>query len=801
MVEMWNNICISEDKIAYFYKVATYATDNASHSVLETVAKKHEKALKKINMPGGFYILPERIGNTQLREEYQSIYDMYGFPEFKDIIPEIIENTIHNNKTSKFTWGVYYYAIENRPELKSINSFFSNIVDVVQKDKPVKKGLMNAAKITEEFIQNQVRQHLGGVPVSIDDLRYIFHRIDYPFYPVSGRETDGYCMPTPTHLIFRYTDEVQEEKEVYVKHYTVVQDDDNIVNEASQGLSLLRAMQIPFALHIKYDLVHSKKFIKDLNAQKASMRKEQKRHRDWFEREDRRLQQKQQRINAAVDAVEMDSNPKIRWQATFRIFSDNEEQFKEITSHFNTYFFEAMKLHPVQLPGLQEQAYENFKPWKTTLQFIQHTDLTYFTNLNIIGGDAVGDAHGLAHTKNFQLKNVLLEDPFALLEKRRMKSGITEIVAGTSGSGKSMFVLNKLLEELVIAGIPIFKWNPKDDEKGLADKLPWLKPYMQYIELGSDDKHVGAFDPFRVHKDDVQLALDKAKELVKDICDCMKMQNIPLNEVDRAYKRMVESNQQLHMRNLYKELQKSERTDGSIIGDHLESASASILGRLFFSYDDQPEDVIVDVTKYFIVLTFKGINIAEEYNPYALSDVLTKRIFKSCESLVRLWSDYWEKRGIPGRIVTDEYAIIKRMGAEGVVATFSKQGRSWKKMLTVISQGVKEFVHAANNDSSIINLASSVMIGILNSQDEIDEAKNQFRLGESAVKFLQDRLAKTDAEQQTHDVQSREYPFIKNDANARTTIVEAQFNLPGFYSAYDSSLKENRKNRFVEESV
>lgn len=788
MPTIQNNIIIEGDTIMYMYKVPAYTTANISKAALELVTKRCYDAIHKINMPGGMYFMPSRITPGVVKKSYEALYSAHGFREMEELAAATIENAIKNADNNKFDWDLYFYVVENRVEMQRGGNFIQKRMKDALKLNYSIAHVMSEAEKTEALIAAQVASELGGVGTVQNETEQLLFDIEFPLFPNTGKEQGIYFDPSAEKMTCHYRDLDLKKQSFEVKHY-VINDIKNVTNDTTQGIAQLKRWNIPFALHLQFELVHSKDFLKRMYGQQLSLEKEHKKYKRWFERPNAKLKRKQALTKAIINEVELDESAKIKWQLTIRIVGKDESHLERLEEHMLKKFTARTGLGVSMLPGRQEEGYDNFKPWNMKLSYFQTTNVEFVANLNFLGGEYRGDLSGLSYEQSYATKNTLLKDPYAVLQKKTDKSGILRLIAGTSGSGKSMFQMNEMLEDCIIAGIPFIKINPKNDEEGILEKLPAIQPFAQYVQLGASSTHYGVFDPFKTNKE-YSAAITSAKEMIKAICDCYGMTNINMAEVDRAVQQLrntAESTRNyntVHLTNLYKLLQQSDNADTRLIGDHMYSAHESEIGKLLFGQDNQTD--VIDLSKQMTFITFKGLTIDDKYNPKSVQHVLTKFVLDQSKTLVEKWSNHWIDRA--GKIAVDEYAIWKKMGGESTVDYFGRMGRSWKKLLDVLSQGISEFGNK-HDETSLANLASSVYIGVLGSTTEINRARDEFHLGEATVRFLEQRLTKTESEQQQRDV-PREYPFQKIDENGRMARVEARFNVPGLYNAYDSSMKK-----------
>lgn len=784
-VYTYGNIGYHKGVINYYYQItpinSLFAASTQQTALVDTMVN----LILSINMPGMLFVKPRPIDNKKIIQAYEDSYAKYGRPEFKELKDEVIVSMKEIlSKAIKYRYEIYFIITDGREEFKRKTSFrlFKKL------NEPMNDQLLNISKIVEEEIFKKLTKNLSVSRLEPYKIRLLHQYLACPF---DKEVADYYTTPDATELEHSYKLIKKHSYDtLYTRTYIVTRFQKEVVEHsfvADDVVNSLQLVSFPTDTIVKWDIEHTRKFKKDMTAKKEEIKKKNKMYRRLSGMNDKEAIAARTFAHIGEEVNIEDEKSKIRWQMMFRVRAKSKELLNQRCDILKTKL-EGSKIDISYELGEQIGLTKNLFPYNTDFkQYVHLSDVRYFAQFNYLGGLYVGEEEEgmiLTYTKPGNLP-IFYEISNPLLGKTKTNAATT-IFAGSTGSGKTQLADYEALNAMIFKGMRILICDPKDDR---FKKVKLLGDQVARLQIGSKECPNGMFDCYLMHKDDIGMALTRAKSDIVALCKAIDDRlKINLYDVDRAHEDMLND----YKNNIIKQLtfthlvQKFEKYD-TYNAQQLRSLKKDPYIRLFFAEEDTVVDVAFNLTKPFNLVTFANMPLISEdnrmggYNPNALEHrlfaILFSRISYVFKSFMKL------NGGEENLVIWDEFkAAMTIPGALDIVEETNRQGRSWQTHLRIITQSPSDV------PESILNNTGQMFIGALASNKEIEHVLTEMKLHNNDV------IRSTLVDQTSDEgvLESKKYTFLFKDYNNRKCITKLI--IPRVYEQAFRTLKEEESN-------
>lgn len=777
----YGNIVYYKESVSYYYKIRPINSLFASESQKATLLEKFSDLILDINMPGFFMVKPKKIQNQKIYQAYADSYKRYGKSEFLDLaksyikdIKGILEQAI------KYRYEIYFVFCDGREEMKKRK----NIALFPIENNPLKKDELELYQIVEEEIFKKMCKHIETFKVDDEEVVSAFH--NYLAIPSEKNIEDYYVQEEPAHLHYEYQEAGSSStknkwKSLYSStmvassfQKTAIKD-----QQADDVINGLQLASFPSDVMVKFDLQHTKEFVKHMSAKKESITKAQKRYISWTDRKDKDAIKGRLLAISAENTDESIEHSKIRWQLYVRVYASTLPMLEQRRERIRTKF----KSSKIQLSievGRQVLLADNLFPYRNTFRkYIQPTDVGYLAQYNFLGGIYIGEEEeGIIETYTMPGELPIFYLTSKILEGKTKTGAPTTLYCGETGGGKTQLADHRGFVEMIFFGRRNLIIDPKGDRE---KKIALLGERASHLKIGADDNPDGMFDCFLTHKEEMQQqkqnknrgeakALAEAKEMISALSRALnKDQQISFYHINDAYEDMKQEYQngqitQMTFTTLLEKLMKYEPD----LAKQVLSLKSDPIARLFFADQDTAIDAAFNLNKMYNLVTFAEVPVYSkdkkevvDFDPYQIKHA----IFAVCISKVTdVVNGFMKRFGLEeNNLIFDEYRVWKAIpGGENVVVNAVVTSRSWRTYPSVITQQLSDV-----NDE-ILNNTGQIYVGSLKSSKEIDFVLKEMKLDDHDVV----KGALIDRTQDEGVKDNKKYVFLLLDYNNRKSLTK-----------------------------
>lgn len=781
------NIVYHKEVATYYYSIKPINSIFASNTQNDTILQLMKDKILSINMPGEIMIRPVAINGNKIVNSYKSNFKKYGFQEFvplaKDFIRDIQEL---NCKEIKYRYEIYMMFTDGRDDLKRKRSLK---IFGVNNDKP-SSDLM---EIFETCNQEIYKKLSGGLDVRMlaeEDTEKLHN---YMAMPEEKKIANYYVTEAPSCIRYDYKEINTTQYKTIFSKTMVASKFDNIrlekdtqLNDVVNGLQLL---SFPSDVIIKFDLEHTKEFVRDMNSKREKIRKANKRHRKLTERNDKDAIKAEKVAMAGENVDESAESSKVRWQMFIRLRANSERVLEKRSDIIrNRFRGGGSRITLSDEIGSQLKLANNVFPYRNEFRrYVQLSDVSYFVHYNYLGGLFIGDdEEGMVITYTMPGRLPVFHDSSRSLRGETKSTGSTTILTGETGSGKTQLADGIVMTDMIFKGHRTLVVDPKGDREA---KIEMLGESASHLKIGSSDCPDGMFDPYLMN-DNETLALAQAKNDISSLSRALNSTlQINFMSINEAHKEMIEDKKagkikQLTFVHLLNKLSEKE----SYLADQVLSLRVDPTARLFFGTDFTKVDKTFNLNKRFNLITFDKMplynskeNRMIEFNPNQVEHAVFAVVFSRVVGVI---NGFMKRFGTEeNSLLLDEFKVFKSIpGGEDVAVYCNRQCRSWQTHLYIISQLLDDI------PKEIIENSSELFIGSVKSTEALDSVLSALDLSEhNAVrKVLED---KTKSEGVTED---KKYNFLYQDYNNRKCLTK--WIIPKCFAPYfDTHLKEKEE--------
>lgn len=723
-------------------------------------------------------VKPRKIQNQKIYQAYADSYKQYGKSEFLDLaksyikdIKGILEQAI------KYRYEIYFVFCDGREEMKKRK----NIALFPIENNPLKKDELELYQIVEEEIFKKMCKHIETFKVDDEEVVSAFH--NYLALPSENNIEDYYVQEEPAHLHYEYQEEDSKTWKSLYSSTMVASSFQKTTIKDQQADDVINGLQLasfPSDVIVKFDLQHTKEFVKHMSAKKESITKAQKRYISWTDRKDKDAIKGRLLAISAENTDESIEHSKIRWQLYVRVYASTLPMLEQRRERMRTKF----KSSKIQLSievGRQILLADNLFPYRNTFRkYIQPTDVGYLAQYNFLGGIYIGEEEeGIIETYTMPGELPIFYLTSKILEGKTKTGAPTTLYCGETGGGKTQLADHRGFVEMIFFGRRNLIIDPKGDRE---KKMALLRERASHLKIGADDNPDGMFDFFLTHKEEMQQkqssnkkrgeakALAEAKEMISALSRALnKDQQISFYHINDAYEDMKQEYKkgqlkQLTFTTLLEKLMKYEPD----LAKQVLSLKTDPIARLFFADQDTAIDTPFNLDKMYNLVTFAEVPVYSKdkkevvaFYPYQIKHA----IFAICISKVTdVVNGFMKRFGLEeNNLIFDEYRVWKAIpGGENVVVNVVVTSRSWRTYPSVITQQLSD----ANDE--ILNNTGQIYVGSLKSSKEIDFVLKEMKLDDHDVV----KGALIDRTQDEGVKDSKKYVFLLLDYNNRKSLTK-----------------------------
>ncbi|MDF9825180.1 hypothetical protein M2475_001614 [Breznakia sp. PF5-3] len=780
----YDNIVYYKESVSYYYKIRPINSLFASESQKATLLEKFSDLILDINMPGFFMVRPKKVNNQKVYQAYADSYKVYGKPEFLDLAKSYIADQKEIlQKAIKYRYEIYFVFCDGREEMKKRK----NIALFPIESKPLKKDELELYQVAEQEIYKRMCKHIDTDKVTDQKKLEQFH--NYLALPLEKDIEDYYVQEEPAHLHYEY----QSTKSSKWEHLysstmvassfqkTSIKDDQS----ADDVINSLQLASFPSDVVVKFDLQHTKEFVKHMSAKKESITKAQKRYISWTDRKDKDAIKGRLLAISAENVDESIEHSKIRWQMFVRVYASSLSLLEQRREHMRTKF----KSSKIQLSievGRQILLADNLFPYRNNFRkYIQPTDIGYLAQYNFLGGIYIGeDEEGIIETYTMPGELPVFYNTSKILEGKTKTGAPTTLYCGETGGGKTQLADHRNFVDMIFKGRRILTVDPKGDRE---KKIVLLGDRASHLKIGAKDNPDGMFDCFLMHKEDEKEALAEAKEMISSLSRALnKTQEIAFYHINDAYEDMKKDVDQRRLKQMtFTALLEKLIVYDDNLAKQVLSLKNDPIARLFFASQDTEIDLAFNLNKSYNLITFAEVPIYSKdkkevvtFDPYQIKHA----IFAICISKVTgIVNGFMKRFGVEENNLTfDEYRVWKAIpGGEDVVVNCVVTSRSWRTYPSVITQQLSDI------NAEILNNTGQIYVGSLKSSKEIEFVLQEMKLDDHDVV----RGALIDRTQDEGVKDSKKYVFLLQDYNNRKSLTK--LNIPKTFKEAFTTLKDS----------
>ncbi|MGL5041796.1 MAG: ATP-binding protein, partial [Culicoidibacterales bacterium] len=710
--------------------------------------------------------------------------EKYAFDEFKEQATKFIDFLTHTYDNVYSKKAYYIYFIEKREPLSKIAvNIFSKTVNKLTQHMDAKniEKIIKTAKITAKNIQKALNKSgLATSPTSFEKTNYIFGRTEIPIKDIERVKEIPILHPHSgaDYMMLEYMDNTGEKQTSYVR---LLHAKSNSCIVGTSNMADLLSSEIDVSIFVKFDLIHSEKFIKEANERFEDLKQKQKKFFESYDEHNSTLEEQIETVQSLSEHVKATRETQVNYTLTLRIEArtifELNEQTEKLETRMNNIGIEFNKLSYRQKVGL-----DHIHPASDNKLKYLKANIEAFCALSLFSGEELGDKMGYPVLQNFYSGQPVLEYSKNIItgktENKAKENAITSLYIGETGSGKSflMFVLS--IYRLVFEGRPQIKITPKNDEKNVGISATWLKDEFKVINFGTRAIDIGAMDAFIMYNDDAKMAKEVARLDIQAMLDATSTRHhYDLKYLDRAYEACLMAGDRLHMTNMLKWMSKSQDMIAQGMAENLNGIKQTRQGSLFFG-DDNTE-VAIDYKSKYLVLNLFGISTIkkEEFNRQNIEHVLSERILVRCDKVVAEWDNYWS--GV-GDILVDEMRVISSYpAASTMVNSWNVMMRSRKKFLHLALQNITQLFGGCED---VLNNYAIAYVGATKSSDERYQLEKNLRLPKVLINDLEARASVVKG----YEIKEEIFPFVYSDYTGRFGTVEVLVPEKGLADDYNS---------------
>lgn len=780
-----NNIVYHKEVVTYYFNIKPINSLFASDTQVSTLLENMKDKILGINMPGEIIIRPVAINGAKIVNAYKHHFKRYGVKSFSGIAKDYIEDIKKINCGKlKYNYEIYIAFTDGRDELKRKHSFK---ITGVNNDEPTKE-MYDIFRVCEEQMYKKL---CNGLFVTRLQQEQVVALHNYLACPIEQKVSQYYVEPSATHLKYQYKlTGLSQYKTMCSKTLIASRfETHSIHSQANTVLNKFQLAAFPIDTIIKFDLEHTKEFVRDMSAKREKIWKANRRHWKATERQDKEAIKAEKIAIAGESVDESLEKSKVRWQMLLRVRAVNEDMLEKRT----TIIRETLRGGKSRI-GLSEEVGEQILladhlfPYRSEFKrYLQLSDVGYFVHYNYLGGLFIGDEEeGLIATYTQPGKKPIFHDSSKPLMGKTKSTGSTIIIAGESGSGKTQLADSLVFSDMLFKGMRVLTIDPKGDRE---KKIELLKENASHLKIGSKECVDGMFDPYLMNADNQAEALSQAK---KDITSFARALNertqINFMQINRAHEDMLAAKKEgeikqctlpllLHYLHSY----------DSLLSDQVMSLAIDPIARLFFASQKTRIDQSFNLNKMYNLITFERMPLYDakedrvvDFNPNQLEHAIFAVVFSRVMAIV---NGFMKRFGAEeNQLVLDEFRIFKSVpGGEEVAKHCNRQCRSWQTHLYIITQLLSDI------STDILENTAEKYIGSMKSKAAVEYVLDELGLEEHETvrATLRDKTKSEGVKEED------QYNFLYEDYNNRKCITKLIIP-PSFMKYFDTQKQEDK---------
>lgn len=763
------NIVYHKEVITYYYNVKPISSLFASDTQVTTLLDNMKDKILSINMPGQILIRPRAINGNKIINAYKSNFKRYGFQEFSEIAKNMINDLVEINCTNvKYNYEIYIMFTDGRDELKRKRSW--KLFPVLNEEP--NSRMMEIFQVCNDEIYKKL---CNGLDVRKLNEEQTLEVHNYLALPLEKRVADYFVNETPTHIKYEYKSiNSGTYKSLYSK--TLIASwfgKDKVLDrktemKSDKSINELQLLNFPVDTIVKFDLEHTKEFVKDMGAKKERIKKANKRHWKTVEKNDKDAIKAQKLAEAGENVDESLERSKVHWQLFIRLRAADEDLLERRTNIIRERF-KKPKIMLSEEVGSQIALANDLFPYRNCFRkYVQLTDVAYFVQFNYLGGLCIGDEkEGMVITYTQPgFKPIFHDSSKPLLGKTKSK-GSTIVITGETGSGKTQLADTIVFTDMVFKGFRTLTVDPKGDRE---KKIEYLKDSATNLKIGSKECVDGMFDPYLMNNDDEKEALSQAKKDITALARALnKGQQINFMYINVSHEEMKEDLKEgkIKQMTLTHLLEKLAQFD-KFLADQVLSLSVDPIARLFFATDETTIDKSFNLNKMYNLITFEKMPLYDseqnkylDFNPNEIEHAIFAVVFSRVIGII---NGFMKRFGTEeNQLILDEFKVFKTVpGGKEVAEHCNRQCRSWQTHLYIISQLLSDI------PTGILENTSEMFIGSIRSKGAIDYVLEELDLAEHGTV----RSAIADKTKAEGVRQEDEYNFLYRDYNNRKCLTK-----------------------------
>lgn len=755
------NIITNENGIAYIYSIPQI---NLMYSNAQQVSDNMTAIIKKVKMPGEILILPSAISKDTVEKKYNEIAQRFEIDdELVSSREQYIKETLELiAKTEKYLYNVYLVFNERSTTKSGI--FRNNSKQIVSK-RQIDLALKLNDLLFDEICKIQNKSEKTDFAQTTWILNYLAYnteeKVDCSIYSESINNlkilNESYSGKSKT--VFS---RVSQAKAFPLEAKSF----DFIEQIISQNFAI--------DISIKFDIdINNAKLEKKMYHASNNIRKAQKN----YKRDNGRvLQEYKEAINIAEEGVKdfqsIDS-ALIHFQMCFRLRGRTE---KLVENRYQM-LKKNMKSNDIDIissAGKQYMLHQHFQIMNLkTEDYVQKVSNEYFKTLHLQAGNNIGLYEwkdSIIKVYQYPNKVPVFIDEFAPLIDGSDIKATSSVVAytGMTGSGKTGVANNNMFANVFMKGTKILQIDPKGDRRGISEKIKNGKSFINEIDLSDTERYTGALDPFVLLRDDIPQLRLSVTSLIKFFLSLNEKLDLFDNEIIiNVLDDLINNNEEPTMTS-YLELISNHSSQGEEIARIVGSFKTLRYASLYFS--NSTTATIINYDKPINIILLSEINMSDitsiegRLNAKTLIDVelLAKRFMRDAKGNFE--------------IHIEEYEYYVGLTKSNIGREFSKLIRSFGGALYIYAQNPSAI------EEDVLSQLSSIFIGNLKSERELDFICSEYRLNKRDFLFL---LNSVDEDNKS---EGEKYIFLYIDVNNRKAKVRMEI-LPMFKKAIDTKLK------------
>lgn len=781
----YDNINYHNEVISYYYQVKPINSLFTSNLQQSQLMKIFQDKIEKVNMPGMIIIKPKQIDNQKVINQYVYNFNKHGNPDFKDIAVDLIKDYRRDlGKVPKYRYEIFLVFTDGRDDIHKMS------FRVIPKDnKPLKKQELETYQSVDKEIYSILS---NGLEVSKLKENKVTALLQYLSVPVDDKIDQYYVEPTAVNLQYEYkklgNDQYQK---MYTRTLMAAKFDRTKVNpnEVDDIVNTLQLERFPTDVIVKFDLIHTKKFKREMTARKQNIKKNSNLYTSLSNQTNEEGRKAYIRAVTGESAELSKEDLKVRWQLYLRIRAESENLLETRSNRLQVKF-DKKAISLSYLIGDQLKLANDLFPYRAmNHRFVQLTDMSYFARFNFFGGLYVGEEDEnmiLTYTRPGEIP-IFYDSSLTLEGKTRTNSSVVYF-AGETGSGKTQLADHMGLMNMVFKGMRNLIIDPKGDRK---KKIQFLGNRAAHLEIGSADCPNGMFDPY-VMNQNANEALDQAKRDIASLARALdKDIKIDFYDIVESHEEMLVDYKngiikRLSLTNLLTYIARKNK----ILSRQLKSLCNDKMARLFFADEKTEFSTTFNLNKDYNLITFAHMPLfnqkgeLQQYNPNALDHAIFSVVLSRVQGIVyNFMKSFGEEENV---LIVDEYRVFKSIpGGETIVDNLVMQVRSWLTHLYIISQA------PSDASAQIVNNIGQYFIGSLGSAEEIDHVLKNLQLDNHGM-IKQVLLDKTKSEGVS---EQDKYTFLYQDYNNRKCVTKMK--IPNTFKEIFKTLKEETNKEVI----